>query len=124
MFSDPVFVTFAALTTPVHCPAGIAKEVGGLHAGQVINMCKLPAPSGGFDVCLAYIAALSDALVGASGSGGAKKNICPAGNAALGSDKEAAHLLIEEIRRDQNSQEARPAAQVMSEALSRKYPCH
>jgi hypothetical protein len=124
MFSDPVFVTFAALTTPVHCPAGIAKEVGGLHAGQVINMCKLPAPSGGFDVCLAYIAALRDALVGASGSGGAKDFICPAGNAALGSDKEAAHLLIEEIRRDQNSQEARPAAQVMSEALSRKYPCH
>jgi hypothetical protein len=45
-------------------------------------------------------------------------------DATLGSDKEAANLLIEEIKREQNSQQVRPAGELMSEALARKYPCH
>jgi hypothetical protein len=113
-----------ALTSPVSCPNGVAKEVGGLLAGQALNLCKLPPPSGGFDVCLAYIGGLSDALVLASGSGGAEDFICLAPNTAPPSQKEAANLLIEEIKRDQNSQQIRPGAELMAEALSKKYPCH
>jgi len=116
-------LTVGMVIDPLTCPKGTARQIDGFAAGQVLNLCKLSPPQGGFDVCLAYIAALRDALAAVSLYDGVDKFVCLPPHTRLVTDKEAASLLIEEIKRDPKAQQVRPAAEVMAEALARRYPC-
>jgi len=116
-------LTVGVVVDPLTCPSGKARQIEGLAAGQVLNLCKMPPPQGGFDVCVAYIASLRDALVALSTYKGVDNFFCVPPHARLMGDKEAAQMLIEELKRDLKAQQVRPAAEIFAEGLAHRYPC-
>jgi len=115
-------MAIGVLSPPSKCPLGVAADVGGLTTGPLLQLCISGfKPGGDPSVCLAYVAAMRDSLNALSGDEGTDNFFCPPKGSI--SVKEAVKLLIDETKRDLKSQEARPAAEVMAEALSRKYPC-
>jgi hypothetical protein len=120
-----VAMTIGVLSPPQECPMGIATQVNGLTTGALLKMCMDGFKAGGDpDVCLGYAAAMRDSLNVLSGYEGADDFFCPPKGGLGFSVKEVVKLLIAETKLDIKAQEARPAAEVMAEALSRKYACH
>ena len=115
--------TIALLSPPADCTLGVATEVGGLAAGSLLNICMQGTKAGGnADNCWAYVAAMRDSLSVLSGYKESEKFFC-APSASI-SIKDAILLLVDETKRDIKAQQVRPAAEVMAEALSRKYRCN
>jgi hypothetical protein len=120
-----VAMTIGVLSPPQDCPMGVATKVNGLTTGALLKMCMDGFKAGGDpDVCLGYAAAMRDSLNVLSGYEGADDFFCPPKGGLGFSVKEVVKLLIAETKLDIKAQEARPAAEVMAEALSRKYACH
>jgi len=114
--------TIALLSPPVDCTLGVATDVGGLAAGSLLNICMQGIkPGGNADTCWAYVAAMRDSL-GELSAYKAEKFFCEPNENI--STKDAILLLADEIKRDIKAQQVRPAAEVMAEALSRRYPCN
>jgi hypothetical protein len=115
-------IVVALLRSPAKCTLGTAKKVDGLDAGSLLSMCALASKdSGVLDGCGAYLRGLIDALNFVSAYKGAHAFFCsPISNISV---SEATSLFIKEMKRDPKKQQTRAAAEVMSDALVRNYPC-
>ena len=115
-------VTIATLEASKNCNSGLATRVGGLTSGNFLHGCTHKSEHGGMPrACFAYAGGMSEALNALSGGDGTDELFCsPNGKIQL---KQAMHLFIDENKRDPQTQQARPAASVMLDALARKYPC-
>jgi len=120
-YSTVVTTMMATLSPPSECPFGVAKEVGGLKAGALLDLCTQEQKAGSGTICQAWMTAARAALNGLSGREGASNFFC---SPADGLDaKSTAQLLADEVARDTKTQARRPAAEVLAEALARQFPC-